>query len=661
MVIGRKIMNERGKSGQRLRWILSVLVAIAGLSTTWAWGQVAQLAEPNPGDAESGETTLYAAWQPAGAAQPVLHRSSDGGASWQALALPSEASPVAWANDGDGGLALAPTDGTLFRSEDRGEHWTLVARDLPVLSMAWSQAGVLYLGTEGQGVYRLGSDDRLEQVATNEPGLAGSAIRQLALAPEGKRLFAATAETVFYSDDGGQTWVASAPVAEGITALVATSRQQIYVGTEIGGVYRSQDAGQRWMPAREGLGLAAGQMVRVTALQADPGQGDVLYVTVNHILGSTQVHASPAGAFVTLDGGGLWQPLAGPTFPQAQQATGLVVVPGEPLHVQAVTASGLQGYQPDLAGALRRLAEGDASARLSAARMLGLARAREAGTALLNALGDPDPAVSLAAARALGRIGDPETAGALLVALDHPSDQVRMGAARALGMMGAQAAVEPLRAMFLGGEGSEVLVAAEALAQIGNPEAIEALLVPMGDLSLTARRHAAMAALETMGGPAAEPLARLLDSPSAHVRHNAAEALGWSQRQAYGSTSPSAVEALARTVDKDADASVRARAAWALGEIGASEARSSLEKAASGDPASSVRAEASAALANISEEEQPAGRWLASWAPALNRLQPLRWLILALSLAGAAWLVVGGGNLQREPDQGQRRLQNSGV
>jgi HEAT repeat protein len=280
--------------------------------------------------------------------------------------------------------------------------------------------------------------------------------------------------------------------------------------------------------------------------------------------------------------------------------------------------------------------------------MLGIAQTKEAGTALLNALGDPEPGVSSAAARALGRIAAPETAGALLVALDHPSEQVRIGAAQALGMMGANAAVEPLRAMLLDGEGLEISVAAEALAQIGSQEAIDALLVPMGDLSLTARRHAAMAALETMAGAAAEPLTDLLDSPSAHVRRNAAETLGWSLGDAGGSAPASATRALARTLHRDGDASVRAQAAWALGEIGATETRSSLAEAESSDPALSVRAEARAALARIPAERQLA----ASWASTLNQLQPLRWLLLALSLAGAGWLAMAGGRPRAKPNRG---------
>ena len=57
-----------------------------------------------------------------------------------------------------------------------------------------------------------------------------------------------------------------------------------------------------------------------------------------------------------------------------------------------------------------------------------------------------------------------------------------------------------------------------------------------------------------------------------------------------------------------------------------------------------VRSAAEEALVGLGEQannERPASGWISSMAPALNRLQPLRWLVLAISLAGAAWLAAG--------------------
>jgi HEAT repeat protein len=407
----------------------------------------------------------------------------------------------------------------------------------------------------------------------------------------------------------------------------------VYVGTQTSGVYKSTDAGQTWQPGSEGLGLAAGQMVKVTALRIDPQEPNVLYATLDYVVGSTQVHASAAGAFVTLDNGAFWVPLAGPAFPAARQASDLVLVPGKPLYARAVTDTGLETYAPDTAAALAALEGTDPQARATAARMLGLARYQKAGDALLAALDDPDPAVSMAAADALARLNDPDTASGLLVALEHPNEQVRLQAARALGRMRIEAAVEPLRLMLLNSEGAAAVVAADALGRIGSPAAMDAVLAALAAPDGTPRWHAALAALEAMGEPAVRPLTEMLASPDLYARRNAAEALGW-----IGS--PSATAALTRVLD-DASPLVREQAAWALGEAGDPAARRALERASSGDASAAVRAAADAALVRIGEKPVAGIRWLAAWAPALYRLQAVRWLILLLSLAGAAWLAIG--------------------
>jgi HEAT repeat protein/photosystem II stability/assembly factor-like uncharacterized protein len=614
-----------------IRRTLGVILVVVALTTTWAWEQVAQLAEAAPGAAERPVTALYAAWQPEDQDHASLFRSMDGGASWQPLALPGNSTPVTWADDAGRHVAVAMDDGTLLHSGDWGENWTVAARRFAIVSLVWDDDGGLAFGTDGQEIYRMASDGTLIELSATQEDLASARI--VGLAQSEGRLYVATPTTLFYTDDAGTTpgrarWAPSLPVPDWVTAIAATGRETVYIGTATLGVHRSTDAGETWQPAYSGLGVAAGQMVRITALRADPQETDVLYVAVDHVVGSTQVHASAAGTLVTLDGGASWQPLAGPTFPEAEHASGLVVVPGKPLYVQAVTAGGLQGYAPDTMKILAALESADPRARAAAARELGLARPQGVWSELLAALDDPEPAVSLAAAEALGRINDPAAASGLLVAIEHPHEQVRLGAARALGMMGVEAAVDPLRTMLLSGEGLQVSVAGEALGRIGGQAATEALLVALADAQPTARWHVAMVALEAMGEPTVEPLVAMLDSQDAYARRNAARALGWIGSQ-------SATKALGRALQEDPNATVRAQAAWALGEIGDPAAGKVLARAQRRDPATTVQTEVAWAL------QQAAAHWPASWAPVLNRFQAARWLVLALSLAVAAWLMAG--------------------
>lgn len=633
-------MDMRKGMMKSIRWLLGLLLIVAGLSTTWAWGQVARLAGPAPAAEQPPVKALYAAWQQDTGEQPTLFRSIDSGATWTPLALPGGVAPVMWADDGGQSVAVATDDRSVLRSGDRGDTWTVATEGLPVTSLIWDKDGSLYLGTHGRGVYRLATDGTLFGITMTHEDLASAEIVDLSLA-EG-HLFAATPTVLFHTEDLGATWTESAPLPERVTAIAAVDPRTVYVGTATVGVYKSSDAGLTWQPAWEGLGLAAGQMVKVTALRADPSEPGVLYVAVDHVVGSTQVHESAAGVFVTVDNGASWQPLSGPSFPEARHASSLVIMPGEPLHARVVTAEGLQGYVPDVMRMLAGLESDDPGMRASAARQLGMVRPPGVWNELLVALDDPDPAVRLVAADALGRINDPMAVPGLLIAVEHPSEEVRLGAARALGMMGVEAAVEPLRTMLLQGEGLEVSVAGEALGRIGGPIATDVLLTALADPQPTSRWHVAMAALEGMGEPAVAPLVATLEGQDALARRNAAQALGW-----IGSSS--ATEPLVRALEKDPDVTVRGQAAWALGEIGDPAARKMLERAQLRDPAIEVQIAAERALSRVPARSEAASGWAIRWAPTFNQLQPVRWLVLGLSVVAGVWLMMGSGSLAAIP------------
>ncbi len=632
-----------------IRQIMAVLLVVAGLSMTWAWGEVARLAEP-PATAELSPTALYAVWQPEGAQQASLFRSTDGGGTWQVLALPVEAVPIAWADNGRQQVAAVMDDGSLLLSRDHGETWIVVETELEISSLTWDDGDGLYLGTRGLGVYHLTSDEFVAVSSMMKVRTVSDPIVSLSLIDG--RLFAATPTAILYTDGtraaaGRVAWTSSSPLPAlaRVTSIAATDKQTIFAGTAATGIYRSLDAGRTWQPAGEGLGLAAGLMVQITTLRADPVEDGVLYAAVDYLVGSTHVHASAVGLFVTLDGGSSWQPLAGPTFPEARHVLGLVLIPDRPLYAQAVTAEGPQGYAPDVMRMLAALESDDPKMRASAARQLGLARQMGVWNKLLAALDDPDSAVSLAAAEALGRIDDVTAVPGLMLAIEHPSEPVRLGAARALGMMGVESAVEPLRAMLLNGEGLEVSIAGEALGRIGGPAATDALLVALADPQPTGRWHAAMGALERMGEPSVAPLVAMISSRDANARRNAAQALGWIQ-------SSSATEALVYALKNDGDVAVRAQAAWALGEIGDPVAQRALERAQLRDSAVEVQTAAEWALSRLPAQSEATGELATRWASIFSRLQVMRWLVLALSLTGAAWLLIGS----RLPVGGPLRL-----
>ena len=130
---------------------------------------------------------------------------------------------------------------------------------------------------------------------------------------------------------------------------------------------------------------------------------------------------------------------------------------------------------------------------------------------------------------------------------------------------------------------------AEAIRANAADARIQGLVSQLGDAELTPARHLAQQHLEEAGLTAVDPLIAALHSPSATLRRNSAEMLGFI-------ASPQALDALSRVMATDPAPAVRSRAAWALGELNDVRAVSALERASVLDSNLQVRQEASGSL-----------------------------------------------------------------
>jgi hypothetical protein len=211
-------------------------------------------------------------------------------------------------------VLLATTNHGLARAGfDANGNWSVAfsLEDEPVRCLASvpSNAGTVYAGTQGHGVFR--SEDR--GLTWQPAGMAGQIIKALAVSPlEPDVLYAGTKPAgVFVSRDGGASWTdleafrhirgyrfwrspAEPPDWRAYVSALSispTDPQVLVAGVEFGAVVRSQDGGETWSNHRKG----AIRDCHDLAFHAT--HGDWVY----------QAGASLVGAALSRDGGRTWQ------------------------------------------------------------------------------------------------------------------------------------------------------------------------------------------------------------------------------------------------------------------------------------------------------------------------------------------------------------------
>jgi photosystem II stability/assembly factor-like uncharacterized protein len=169
-----------------------------------------------------------------------LIESRDGGESWDELSLSGEADFHILRFAHDRVYGYDALNNLLSLSEDGGETWTVRAPPAPLIDLA------------------VDPRDPNRLVASTERGLAlsdddGESWRPLArdvglLAwPRPNRLYLVNAKgEMQISDDGGEQWTGVGDIGGGPAALTAAGRRDLYVALNDGVVLRSTDGGASW-------------------------------------------------------------------------------------------------------------------------------------------------------------------------------------------------------------------------------------------------------------------------------------------------------------------------------------------------------------------------------------------------------------------------------
>ncbi|MDE3088123.1 MAG: TniB family NTP-binding protein [Chloroflexota bacterium] len=235
-------------------------------------------------------TVIYA-----GTATTVL-RSDNGGDTWSEASMDLRSIRV-WslALSADSSTLYAATDTGIYSSRDRGARWQASSDGLP--DGAHPQAIVVtargFLAGTTQGLFR--SKDGKAWSAVGG-ALGSTLVRPVVGDPrQPDRVFAATAQGVARSTDGGVTWSAlsNPPSALSILSLAPGDKNTLYAGTERG-VWKSADEGATWLPLSAGL-VSTG----VHAMFFVPGNPGTLLA------------ATRFGLAVSQDQGSTWQDARG--------------------------------------------------------------------------------------------------------------------------------------------------------------------------------------------------------------------------------------------------------------------------------------------------------------------------------------------------------------
>lgn len=278
--------------------------------------------------------TLYAVAQGIG-----LHRSTDGGATWKRsnTGLPASGGYGVLLDDLAPhplipGTLYAGSGAGLYRSRDRGTHWSAVLHQGDIRSVAFSPRNPQEIFAGGDSLFRSRDGGRTWKMLSRPATSYDSEIATVLVSPLRPRLVyfldinerRGDAKSLFRSLDGGES---SRLVFEGgATALAfhpTLARVQVLATAFGGAIWKSVNQGTTWQRIAEGVGNDR----LLTALLFDRVDPSVLYLGTDG-----------AGVWRSLDGGVTWAPLS--TGMIAPRITSLEIDPRNPRRLLAGTQGG---------------------------------------------------------------------------------------------------------------------------------------------------------------------------------------------------------------------------------------------------------------------------------------------------------------------------------
>ncbi|MCB0191588.1 MAG: hypothetical protein KDJ65_06550 [Anaerolineae bacterium] len=325
--------------------VLGTAVAMAaGETTGLALADLSNTTVDTINDADAG--TLFATLDKTG-----IYRSDDAGYSWQRVS-PGPSGEIVKT------LAIHPLDrmtlyagtvdendrGSLWFSKDGGKIWapfplelpTNARNDAPIINVVTIDAtasNVLYLGTEGQGIYRVHIPTGQAEQIGSDPLTEGLYVRDFDVSPNGQ-IYAITTEGITVIEGASTRKIETIPDTPVSIAIDPVNPQRIYVGTVAYGAFVSDDGGQSWQELNAGFGWQPGVMLRVSAVTVDEDKPQHLAVATAYSVGSQLIGD---GIYETFNAGQHWIKIA-----EHEDVVDQIVIQGGGIYV--ATTQGLVRY-----------------------------------------------------------------------------------------------------------------------------------------------------------------------------------------------------------------------------------------------------------------------------------------------------------------------------
>lgn len=332
----------------------TMVALLLGESTGLALADLSNTSVPAMTRVSNGDT-LYAAL---GNHKQGIYRSNDSGHSWQlisrgphveinALATSPKAKNMLYAGTAGG---FDSTQASLWYSSNGGKNWKQYEYSLPtsangqypavnVLTVDPNRPGILYIGTEGQGIYRVQSGYGGYTPVGGAP-FQNLYVKDIVVTVDSP-IYAVTTEGLLVIE--GDAWRKIETLPDGAVSLAVdpVNPNTLYVGTVGYGAYRSTDGGQTWQAINNGLSWQPGVLLRVSAIAVDRDNPQHVALATAYSVGS---HLLAEGIFESFDAGQNWSQVAD----IGELVKRLTIKDGG---IYAVTANGLTRYGAPLSPA----------------------------------------------------------------------------------------------------------------------------------------------------------------------------------------------------------------------------------------------------------------------------------------------------------------------